>query len=186
MFPIPRIPSHPVLAALAALPLLAAPALGQTEKPWLHVQVQDESDETKVEVNLPLAAVEAFGDSIGERLLEHATEAAGDSGDFHLELDDLRAIWQALRAEPGAWVRMQDDDGNLRARMDGDEIRIQGSDGDGSLEVRFPVALGDALFEGPEGEPDFSAAIRTLADHEGDLVSVTGDDGQVRVWIGPQ
>jgi len=66
------------------------------------------------------------------------------------------------------------------------EFLLEGSGDDGALDVRFPVACGDALF-GEEGtEPDLAAAIRALAEHDDVLVSVGGDDGRVRVWIGPR
>ena len=81
---------------------------------------------------------------------------------------------------------MGDGDSGLRARMDGDEVRITTTDEDGTLNIRFPTAVGDALFAGDSEDLDFSAAVRRLADHEGDLVVVDGGDGRVRVWIGPQ
>lgn len=200
MLTIPRIPSHlrfpagPVRSASLALfcALAAAPAFGQPERPWLHVQVQDESDETRVEVNLPLSAVEALADSLGERVLDEVyddiEEAAEDGGRGDLRIEDLRALWQALRDEPGAWVEIEEaGEGRLRARMDAGEVRIVGSGGDGALNIRFPAAVGDALFAGGDDDDlDIPAALRSLADHEGNLVTVTGGDAQVRIWIGPQ
>ncbi len=196
MLTLPRIPSQlprtalrsrfaGFAAAVGVFALAAAPALGQPAKPWLHVQVQDDSDETKVEVNLPLAAVEALGDSMGERMLEEATRRSEDG--VELKMEDLRAFWEALRAEPGARVQLAaEDGGGLDGWITGDEVRIEGSGDDGSLEIRFPVAVLDALFSGAGEEPDFRRAIRSLGSHEGDLVSMRGEDGQVRVWIGPQ
>ena len=193
MFNTLRIPSHArsrrfVTAAVAAclLAFTAASAAGQSDAPWLHVQVEDESDRARVEVNLPLAAVEALSDRMGREAFANAIEHADHSRERDLEVEELRALWQALRDEPGAWVSMDDDDGGLRARMDGDEVRITTTDEDGSLNVRFPTAVGDALFADDDGELDFAGAVRRLADHEGDLVVVDGGDGRVRVWIGPQ
>ena len=172
--------------ATIALGLTALPALGQ-ERPWLHVQVEDGDDNTKVEVNLPFAAVEALGDSLGEHILDEIEKEWDHDTDVDVDAEDLRALWQSLRDNPGAWVTMDEEDGgNLRARMDGDEIRMEGSGDDGALDVRVPVAFGDALFGEDGGEPDVGAAIRALADHEDVLVSVGGDDGRVRVSIGPR
>ena len=168
------------------LTLAALPALGQ-EKPWLHVQIQDDSDNTKVELNLPLAAVEALGGSLGEHILDEMAEEWEHDSDVDMDSEDLRAFWRALRENPGAWVQIDEEDGgNLRARMDGDEIRIEGGGADGSLNIRFPVAFGDALFGEAGSEPDLGAAIRSLANHEDFLVSLDGDDGRVRVWIEPR
>ena len=179
------------VAALLMLGALAsAPARAFPERPWLHVQVLDQGDDTRISVNVPLGAVEALTESMGDRILEDAL-ALGDEdrgeGLRELELEDIRALWQALRAEPGAWIRVDGEDGgNLRARMDGDEVRIEGTGEDGSLSIRLPAAVGDALFGGPEGTFDFAGAVRSLADHEGNVVSVTNEDAQVRIWIGPQ
>ncbi len=186
-----RIPPHarPRLlgaALLAALLAVTGSAAAQTDTPWLHVQVEDESDRTKVEVNLPLAAVEAISDRMGREALADAMGHADDSRETNLETEELRALWKALRADPGAWVSVGDGDENLRARMDGDEVRITTTDEDGSLNIRFPTAVGDALFGSDAEELDFAGAVRRLADHEGDLVVVDGGDGRVRVWIGPQ
>ena len=94
---------------------------------------------------------------------------------------------RALRDDPGTWVRIDEEDGgNLRARLDGDEVRIEGSGEDGSLDIRFPAAFGDALFGEAGDDPDLGAAIRSLADHEEVLISIDGDDGRVRVWIEPR
>lgn len=178
------------LTTLSLLALLAAgPALALQEKPWLHVQVLDESDATRVSVNLPLGAVEVLAESMGDRILEQAYDFTDDHGeaDVDVELEDVRVFWKALRDEPGAWVEVDSEGGDgLRARMDGDEVRIEGTGEDGGLSIRFPAAVGDALFGGPEGSLDFGAAIRSLAAHEGDVVSVSGDDAEVRIWIAPQ
>ena len=166
--------------------LAALPALGQ-EKPWLHVQIQGDDDDTKVEVNLPLAAIEALGGSLGERMLDEMAEEWEHEAGNDIAPEDLRAFWNSLRENPGAWVSIDEEDGsNLRARMDGKEIRIEGSGDDGSLDIRFPVAFGDALFGEAGEKPDLGAAIRSLANHEDVLISVDGDDGKVRVWIEPR
>ena len=182
----------PLSGAAAAIPLAliltlaALPVLGQ-EKPWLHVQVKGDDDNTKVELNLPLAAVEALGGSLGDKILDEMADEWEHDSDVDLDSEDLRAFWSALRENPGAWVQIDEEDGgNLRARMDGDQIRIEGGGDDGSLDIRFPVAFVDALFGEAGSEPDLGAAIRSLANHEDVLISVNGDDGQVRVWIEPR
>ena len=176
------------IATLAsiALGLAALPALGQ-ETPWLHVQVEGDDDNTKVEVNLPLAAVEALGDSLGEKILDEMEKEWEHGTDVDVDSEDARAFWRSLRENPGTWVTIDEEDGgNLRARMDGSLVRIEGSGDDGALDIRFPVAFGDALFGEDGDEIDLGAAIRALADHDDVLVSVGGDDGRVRIWIEPR
>ena len=169
-----------------ALGLAALPALGQ-ERPWLHVEVEGDDDNTKVEVNLPLAAVEALGDSLGEKILDEMAHEWEHDRDVDVDAEDLRALWRSLRENPGAWMTIDEEGGgNLRARMDGDEVRIEGSGDDGSLDIRIPVTFGDALLGEEGSDPDLGAAIRALADHDDVLVSVGGDDGRVRIWIEPR
>ena len=164
----------------------ATPAFTQ-QKPWLHLEVQRDDDNTKVELNLPLAAVEALGGSLGEHIFNEMAEEWEHDSDVDMDSEDLRAFWRALRENPGAWVQIDEEDGgNLRARMDGDEIRIEGGGDDGSLNIRFPMAFGDALFGEAGEDPDLGAAIRSLANHEDVLISMDGDDGRVRVWIEPR
>ncbi|MDE2882067.1 MAG: hypothetical protein OXP70_09460 [Acidobacteriota bacterium] len=169
-----------------ALGLAALPAPGQ-ETPWLHVQVEGDDDNTRVEVNLPLAAVEALGDSLGEKILDEMEKEWEHGTDVDVDSEDARAFWRSLRENPGTWVTIDEEDGgNLRARMDGSLVRIEGSGDDGALDIRFPVAFGDALFGEDGDDIDLGAAIRALADHDDVLVSVGGDDGRARVWIGPR
>lgn len=177
--------------AAAAFALLAAPAAAQaasqTDKPWIHVRVEGESEDERVAVNVPLAAAGAMADSLGEEIFGELYEEVGEHADED-EIAELRDLWQALRDDPGTSIDISED-GNerLTAVMDGDEVRVEGSGDDGTIFIRVPVAFGDALFAGGDlTELDFAAALETLSGHEGDLVSVEGDDGRVRVWIGPQ
>ena len=171
-------------ATLALIFAFAAAFAFAQDRPWLRVQVDGEDDNTKVELNLPLAAVEALGGTFGEQVLNEIEEEWNHDEEVDLDAEDLRVFWQSLRDNPGAWVTIDEEDGGtLRARMDGNEVRIEGGDEDGSLDIRFPVTFGDALFGASGNEPDLGAAIRTLAGHEDVLISLDGDDGKVRVWI---
>lgn len=164
----------------------AAPALAQPEKAWLHVQVEGDSEDQRVDVNVPLAAAHGVVESLGAELFDEMVEEMNDEAENHL--DELREVWQALRENPGTSIELSEEgDERLTAIMDGDEIRVEGRGDDGTLFIRVPVAFGDALFSGADPqELDFAAALETLSGHEGDLVSVKGDDGSVRVWVGPQ
>jgi hypothetical protein len=52
------------------------------------------------------------------------------------------------------------------------------------VHVKMPAAVVEALLSGDEDELDVAAAIRALARHgEGELVTVSGDDETVRIWI---
>ncbi|MFQ5350085.1 MAG: hypothetical protein ACE5EG_06560, partial [Thermoanaerobaculia bacterium] len=57
-------------------------------------------------------------------------------------------------------------------------------DGGENVEVRVPGRVVDALLSGEGDELDLLAALEALVDEgEGQLVQVTGDDENVRVWV---
>ena len=134
MFNTLRIPSHArsrrfVTAAVAAclLAFTAASAAGQSDAPWLHVQVEDESDRARVEVNLPLAAVEALSDRMGREAFANAIEHADHSRERDLEVEELRALWQDDDGEvdfAGAVRRLADHEGDLVV-VDGGDGRVR-------------------------------------------------------------
>ena len=175
----------------AGFALLAAPAAAQaanqTDQPWIHVRVEGASEDERVAVNVPLAAAGAMADSLGEEIFGELYEEVAEHADED-EIAELRDLWEALRDDPGTSIDISEGGSErLTAVMDGDEVRVEGSGDDGTIFIRVPVAFGDALFAGDDPtELDFAAALETLSSHEGDLVSVEGDDGRVRVWIGPQ
>jgi hypothetical protein len=52
------------------------------------------------------------------------------------------------------------------------------------VDVRVPFAVVDALLSGNEDELDIQAAINALVQEgEGELVTVTSDDENVRIWV---
>ena len=56
-----------------------------------------------------------------------------------------------------------------------------------SVDVKFPLAVVDALLSGPEGTLNFEAAINALAaEGDGHIVSIRDGDETVRVWIDDQ
>ena len=139
----------------------------------LRVHVIEESEGTEVKVNIPMNTLEAFRPTIQNALSD-------------IEVDgheiDLREIWQQIKdAGPNDFVEInQDGTRVLVATTAENEIRIT-IEGEDNVNVRIPFALADA-FLGHE-EIDYDTVMEALYDIEGDLVNVTGDDVQVRVWI---
>ena len=96
--------------------------------------------------------------------------------DDEFENIDLVELWQAIQDVGDAeFVRVQTDDSDIRVVKEGDWLLIQTSEGSRSeVEVRFPLAVVDALFSGEPGELDLLAAVEALSIHGqgGDLVRV--------------
>jgi hypothetical protein len=174
-------------AAILALAVLALPAgaLAVHEDQWLHVAVNDDTDGT-VRVNLPLTTVAAVLPLIDTDGLHRGRVRIDD---LDLDRTDVTKILKEVRkAKDGEYVTIHDGDSVVHVRKDGEFLRIQVEDRDGSgeqhVEVRIPVKVLDALTSGKEGELDLLAAIEVLSGFEGqDLVTVNDDGDSVRIWI---
>ena len=173
-----------VALALAVLALAGAGALAAADNDlWLHVKVQEHED-TKVTVNLPMSVV--------GKALPMLPEEHFDGGRMHIEdLDmsvaEMRDLWREVQATPDAtFVTVEEDDETVRVWKEGGYLMVSVIDHDGGehVEVRVPGKVVDALLSGEGEELDLTAAMEALVDEgEGQLVTVTGDDESVRVWV---
>jgi hypothetical protein len=175
------------LVALA-VPLLggsapAAPSSGGTA--WLHVHVEEPKQRSRVQVNLPMNAVEAALKAAPDVVASHGRIHLGGHG-RHLEIDDFRQLWKELKTAGDAEiVSVEDGDERVNVSKKGDLllIRVQ-NDGQGeSVHVDVPAALVDALFSGPGEELDIHAAVGELRKLRGDVVRVNDRSSTVRIWV---
>ena len=196
-------------ASGAAIGLHAAQAQ-QGPQPWIHLDMTGERADMNMNINLPLAAIEAA--------LALAPEAIVD-GDGQLQLGGrreipvaaVRAAWMQLRdagdieianiqngpqsirvAREGATLLVdvigtdEDDtehegDGDVGHDGDGDGDRDR--DGIGEVQIRVPVSVVDALLAGDGDTLDVRAAIQELSALRGEMVQVIQPDARIRVWI---
>ena len=172
---------------LALTFVLAGATFADTEK-WIHVRVDGDDDET-VTVNLPLSLVNAAAALIPAEVNQEAELALDD---LEIGWSDLRTFWQAVKDAPEAtFVTVQTRDETVEVKKQGEYLLVRTTEqrtADGAeVDVKFPPAVVDALFSGPDGKLDFEAAIQALADEgDGHLVSVRERDQTVRVWIDHQ
>ena len=150
---------------------------------WLHIAVDEHSgDRETVRVNLPLQLVEAV-----LPLIE-----ADDFQRGRIKIDwheineiDLPEILLALRdAEDGEYITVDSDHEQVRVAKERDylTIHVDGRHEEVDLQIRLSVV--GALFSDRPNELDLLAAVQALdEDEEADLVTVTGDDETVRIWI---
>ena len=152
---------------------------------WLHVRV-DETDGAKVKVNVPISMVEKAMAMIPEKHLRdgriHLDECCDD-----LSLAEMREMWAELQNSPDmTFVTVEEADETVRVWKEGGYLKVHVSDQGGKeeVDVQVPLAVVDALLSGEGDELNIEAAVRRLADEgEGELVTVRGDDEQVRVWV---
>jgi len=172
---------------LAALVLAAGiiPAAARAETPWLHVHVQEQGEGAEtVRVNVPLNLVESILPHIHSHPLRDGMIRLED---VDLDEVDLRGVLQAVRgAEDGVFVTVESDDEHVRVAKQGGLLVVEAQEsGDGEENVRVQVRLEiiDALLDAPEGQLNILAAVKALEGNEGDIVTVTGDDDHVRIWV---
>ena len=82
-------------------------------------------------------------------------------------------------------MTVEEDDEKVRVWKEAGYLMVSVVEHDGeNVEVRVPARVVDALLSGEGNELDLVAALEALVDEgEGQLVTVTGDDENVRVWV---
>jgi hypothetical protein len=152
---------------------------------WLHVRV-DETDGAKVKVNVPISMVETALGMFPEEHLKAGKIHLDDCCD-DITIVELRALWQDLKDSPDmTFVTVEEDDETVRVWKENGymKVHVQEANRSEQVDVQMPLAVVDALLSGDSDELNIEAAIRALVDQgEGELVTVSGDDEKVRVWV---
>ena len=152
---------------------------------WLHVRVDEAGRQSKVAVNLPVAAVEAA--------LQFAPETIVSDGHIHLghrqhklKVADMRKMWSELKnAGDTEFATVEDEKETVRVARAGDLmlVHVDKADASESVRVEVPIEVVDALFSAPGDRLDLKAAFAQLQKRRGDIVRVKDKDSTVRVWI---
>jgi hypothetical protein len=169
------------LALAFAFTLASLPAAADTL--WMHLRVEEHGSKgDRVSVNLPLSFVEAVAAVIPD---EHDRRRIRvDRGD--VDTRELRQAWRQLRTAPEKTAIEIDGrrDGSMTVWKENNRLMIRAHDSRDSAVVQIPAAVADALLGGHGDEVDLVSAVRALAaTGEGELVVVSGDDANVRIWI---
>ncbi len=172
----------------AALLLPAVRPLAAQQRPWIHVHVQEQGDKaTKVQVNLPLALVEAAAGVMPRDMGDHIRGGKIQLKNADISVADLRRVWQELRAAGNAeFVTVEEKDQRVRIARDGGQILIHVDDLSGKrskVRVTVPLEVVDALLEGEGSQLNLEAAIKRLQTKRGELIQVEDGDTHVRIWI---
>lgn len=153
---------------------------------WLHVRV-DETDGAKVIVNVPISMVEKAIAMVPPEHLRHGRIHLDECCD-EFSVTELRELWQELKDSPDmTFVTVEEDDESVRVWKENGYLKVHVIDGgkaNEQVDVQVPLVVVDALLSGDSEELDIEAAIRALvAEGESELVTVIGQDEQVRVWV---
>lgn len=170
----------------AGMMALVIPAVAAPADKYLHVNVDDSTDGTKVNVNVPLALAEKILPAINNHQLHDGKVWIHDAD---MDRVDFRAVLDAVRTAPdNEFVTVKDKDSDVRvAKANGNIIVhvIDKKNKDQKVDVTVPLKIVDALFSTAKNdELDVAAAVRALSD-AGDvlLVTVNRPSQKVRVWV---
>jgi hypothetical protein len=172
------------LVAIAAL--LAAPAAyAADDTRWVNVHVTENSTNTNVEVHLPLNLVLT--------VLRNVDVENFHGGHVDLELDEdmdinFPEILQAVKDAPdGKFVTVTSDEADVNVHKQAGTLYVtvnQKEDEMAKVEVTMPLEMMDALTFGEENTLDVAALLEAFDSlPNGELVKVTSNEANVRVWI---
>ncbi len=177
-----------VLTGLLIFGISVAAAQDAASQPWLHVQITAQEDgEQNVSVNVPLSAAEPMLALVPHRILSDGQLSLAGR-DVPLNVGAMRDLWRAL-TEVGdtEFVTVDGEDETVRVARVGDQItvRVEDRDEEGSetVDVQLPIVVVDALLSGDGDTLDVRAAVERLGELRGDIVRVSEEERQIRIWI---
>lgn len=176
-----RLQIHRISTLFVAVLLIAGAA--SASNLWFHVRVH-EDEGAKVTVNLPVSMIEKAISMIPEDHLDHH----GVHFDEHdITPAEIRELWQELRDSPDmTFVKVEEEGEDVKVWKESGYlyVTVVEEEDNEKVDVRVPFAVVDALLSGNEDELDIQAAINALVQEgEGELVTVTSDDENVRIWV---
>jgi len=175
-----------VVTLIAVAALLAAPtAYAGDETRWVNVHVTENLSNTNVEVHLPLNLVLT--------VLRNVDVENFHGGHVDLELDDdmdinFPEIMAAVKDAPdGQFVTVTSDEADVSVHKQAGTLFVtvnQKEDEMAQVEVTMPMEMMDALTFGEENTLDVAALLQSFDKlPNGELVKVTSNEANVRVWI---
>lgn len=170
---------------LAAALLVALPLAADEPVRWLNVHVTDADEEADVQVHLPMNLVLAVLDGIDVEGFRRGRVELVLDNDVDI---DWPAVMSALRDAPdGEFVKVASRDADVTVRKEGGTMRIhviQKEDEHAVVDVILPATLIDALSVDEDNTLDVRMLLASLGElPDGDLVTVTSRDANVRIWI---
>jgi hypothetical protein len=169
--------------ALIAAGLAAGRAAAAADL-YVHVRVHGDKGE-EVSLTLPVSMVRSLSGMVHDDDVRHGHVRVHDR-DY--DVADLRRAWRELQNGPDAtYLTVNDPDSKVRIAKRGDYLELRATERKGkreTVEARVPLPVMAALLSGSGDDLNVQAALEELARHgEGELLTVTGDDETVRIWV---
>lgn len=170
-----------VFATLALMITLTA---GAADGRWVNVHVTEPSSNTEVNVHLPLNLVLSVVGAVD------VDSFAG--GKIQLHTEDVDIDWPEVLASikdaaDGEYVVVHSDDADVNVSKKNNTLLItvnQKTEEKAKVEVVLPAQIMDAIHVDDDDQIDVAALLKAFSDLPGgDLVRVTSDDANVRVWV---
>lgn len=172
--------------ALGTMGTMAVAAESRRDNLWFHMQVHEGKDDSHVMINLPLSVVEKSAHFLPK-------DSNGRSGkirfnDEEMNKAELRSIWNDVRRQRDmTFLTVKETDGRVKMAKQGNYLLIHAAEEGArreNVEIRVPLAVVDALLAGDGDELNVRGALEALVRvGEGELMTVTGDNETVRMWI---
>ena len=147
---------------------------------------QDDGAEN-VAVNVPLSAAEPLLALVPHRILSDGQLSLAGR-EVPVNVGAMRDLWRVLM-EVGdtEFVTVDGEDETVRIARVGDQITVQVEDRDEegveTVDIQLPIVVVDALLAGDGDTLNVRAAVERLGELRGDIVRVSEDERQVRIWI---
>ena len=171
--------------SLSAVLLVTAFAWASSPERYLHVRVMNPGTHELVRVNVPLSLAEKLIPAINHGQLR---DGKVQIGGFRANDVNVRAILDALKTAPeGEFVTVQDNDNDVHVAKEHGHLIVHVKDKNRkeNVDVTMPWNVAQALIsDTSDDQLNLEAAIKAL-ENAGDLtlVTVTGSDESVRIWI---
>jgi len=164
--------------------LIAGFAYSADKTKWFNIHVTEQKDQTNVDVRLPLSLIYTAIDSIKTKEFH--------DGKIFLQMNkaevNIPKLLEEIKKAPDAeYVKVNSKDADVNITKKDGIILInvtEKSKGHAKVVIKIPVALMDGLQINQNNELDVKSLLKNLENLDVDeLVSVTGDDANVRIWI---
>ena len=175
--------SKTLWALAAAALLIAGTVAAETSGRWVNVTVNEPASGTKVEVHLPLELVLTVLDGVD---VEHF-RAGKVELDTDVDVDWPKLLAAVKDAPDGQYVTVEDPEADVQVSKRGGTVLVhvtgKGAEAE-NIDVKVPAELLAALSVDDQNRIDVKALVASLAAlPNGDLVTMTSTEANVRVWI---
>ncbi len=152
---------------------------------WLHVDVHGDKGGDEAKINLPVSMIHNLAGMIPEETRSHGRVHVKD---HDYDVADLRRAWRELQEGPDAtYLTVNDPQSKVRIAKRGGYLELRATDRGGKaedVEAKIPLSVMAALLSGSGDQLNVDAALDELARlGEGELLTVTGDQETVRIWV---